>query len=536
MTSLWSAAGPAGSTTAYRLARAHARVLLVDKDAVPARQALRRRADDARGPAAAVLGRARRGGPDHPRALPAPVRPRDGAVVGARALPDDAAHGGSTRSSCSRRPRPAPTFRDGVRVEVESDRERPRRRRARRASTRVIGADGANGTTAKSARPRRRDRQRRRARRATCRTSVCRRTTGAACSCSSSRRFPAATAGSFRRATTSTSASAAGGPKARGCASTSRVLCERYGIDARRAEQPARPPPADAPVRRRCSRAGARSLVGDAAGVIDPVSGDGMYEGFVTATPRRGAHPRRRASTRYAARRAPRARRALVGRLGREEGPRPLPARRLRDHAAARHLAGAREARCSARSLIPGRRSGAGRTAMKLIEGLAQRRLKRPTRTCRCTVSAMELNPLLRRAVELGASDIHLKVGVPPILRRDGSLGPLEEAPDRSTDSDVGSRARSRRQALAGALRGLPRRPATSTSRTRTSDLPRFRVNAFRQRGHISFAFRVIPKNVPNFEHARACRPACAASPRSTAASCSSPARPAPERRRRSPR
>jgi len=34
----------------------------------------------------------------------------------------------------------------------------------------------------------------------------------------------------------------------------------------------------------------------------------------------------------------------------------------------------------------------------------------------------MELNPLLRRAVELGASDIHLKVGLPPILRRDGAL------------------------------------------------------------------------------------------------------------------
>ena len=31
-------------------------------------------------------------------------------------------------------------------------------------------------------------------------------------------------------------------------------------------------------------------------------------------------------------------------------------------------------------------------------------------------------------------------------------------------------------------------------------DLPRFRVNAYRQRGAISFAFRVIPKNVPNFE------------------------------------
>ena len=42
----------------------------------------------------------------------------------------------------------------------------------------------------------------------------------------------------------------------------------------------------------------------------------------------------------------------------------------------------------------------------------------------------MELNPLLRRAVELGASDIHLKVGFPPILRRDGALGPLEESRD----------------------------------------------------------------------------------------------------------
>jgi twitching motility protein PilT len=30
-------------------------------------------------------------------------------------------------------------------------------------------------------------------------------------------------------------------------------------------------------------------------------------------------------------------------------------------------------------------------------------------------------------------------------------------------------------------------------------DLPRFRVNAYRQRGAISFAFRVIPKNVPTF-------------------------------------
>src|SRR5690349_15058227 len=110
----------------------------------------------------------------------------------------------------------------------------------------------------------------------------------------------------------------------------------------------------------------------------------------------------------------------------------------------------------------------------------------------------MELNLLLRRAVELGASDIHLKVGVPPILRRDGSLGPLEEAPlvtDRDAESvleAVGKRAPDRLAAFGDT--------GDLDIAYQEEDLPRFRVNAFRQRGHISFAFRVIPKNVPNFE------------------------------------
>jgi twitching motility protein PilT len=110
----------------------------------------------------------------------------------------------------------------------------------------------------------------------------------------------------------------------------------------------------------------------------------------------------------------------------------------------------------------------------------------------------MELNPLLRRAVELGASDIHLKVGIPPILRRDGALGPLEEYPI-VTDSDaesvleaVGKRSPERLQAF--------KESGDLDIAYQHEDLPRFRVNAFRQRGHISVAFRVIPKNVPNFE------------------------------------
>ena len=110
----------------------------------------------------------------------------------------------------------------------------------------------------------------------------------------------------------------------------------------------------------------------------------------------------------------------------------------------------------------------------------------------------MELNPLLRRAVELGASDIHLKVGLPPILRRDGALGPLGEAPllsDRDAEAvleTVGKRSPERLEAF--------KSTGDLDVAYQEEDLPRFRVNAFRQRGHISFAFRVIPKHVPNFE------------------------------------
>jgi twitching motility protein PilT len=110
----------------------------------------------------------------------------------------------------------------------------------------------------------------------------------------------------------------------------------------------------------------------------------------------------------------------------------------------------------------------------------------------------MELNPLLSRAVDLGASDIHLKVGAPPILRRDGSLAPLDDAPlvtDRDTEivlEAVGRRAPERLEAF--------RTTGDLDVAYQEDDLPRFRVNAFRQRGHTSFAFRVIPKNVPSFE------------------------------------
>jgi twitching motility protein PilT len=113
----------------------------------------------------------------------------------------------------------------------------------------------------------------------------------------------------------------------------------------------------------------------------------------------------------------------------------------------------------------------------------------------------VDLNAALSRAVELGASDIHLKVGQPPVLRRDGQLGLL---PDHAPlyDSDL--------EAVLATIADLSPAKLAAFHETGELDLaytaeglPRFRVNGFRQRGSISFAFRVIPKNVPGFDELR---------------------------------
>ena len=110
----------------------------------------------------------------------------------------------------------------------------------------------------------------------------------------------------------------------------------------------------------------------------------------------------------------------------------------------------------------------------------------------------MDLNAVLLRAVELGATDIHLKLGQPPVCRIDGDLTPM---PDSPALDDA---------ALASVLDTIGRRAPEKLQHFHDAgdldiayqdgDLPRFRVNAYRQRSATSFAFRVIPKTVPTFE------------------------------------
>jgi twitching motility protein PilT len=110
----------------------------------------------------------------------------------------------------------------------------------------------------------------------------------------------------------------------------------------------------------------------------------------------------------------------------------------------------------------------------------------------------MDLNRLLQRAVELGASDIHLKLARPPMLRRDGDVAPMEEWP-ALTDTDLLA-ALERVCAISPAKRQQFHETGDLDLAYTAEDLPRFRVNVFRQRGEISFAFRVIPRKVPSFE------------------------------------
>jgi twitching motility protein PilT len=112
--------------------------------------------------------------------------------------------------------------------------------------------------------------------------------------------------------------------------------------------------------------------------------------------------------------------------------------------------------------------------------------------------TTIDLDKILSAAVERGASDVHLKAGRPPIVRFDGELEPLPGFSALgalelgAVVSHIGASAHSRLEVF--------ERTGELDTAYQPHGLPRFRVNAFRQRGEISLAFRVIPHRVPGFK------------------------------------
>lgn len=107
----------------------------------------------------------------------------------------------------------------------------------------------------------------------------------------------------------------------------------------------------------------------------------------------------------------------------------------------------------------------------------------------------LDLDGLLRFAVEQGASDVHLKVGSRPRLRVDGRLreGPFDTVEPTDTER------------LAAAV--IPRARAETFAVEHECDfmygiagLGRFRVSAFRQRGYVGLVLRRVLPGIPSFE------------------------------------
>jgi len=105
------------------------------------------------------------------------------------------------------------------------------------------------------------------------------------------------------------------------------------------------------------------------------------------------------------------------------------------------------------------------------------------------------IDELLRLTVQSGASDLHLSVGLPPMVRKDGKLVglPFEKMMERDTQRIV--------------FDVLNNSQIEKFERTHELDFSygvkgvgRFRFNVYRQRSSVGCAMRVIPNVVPSME------------------------------------
>ncbi|MEE3326812.1 MAG: type IV pili twitching motility protein PilT, partial [Myxococcota bacterium] len=108
----------------------------------------------------------------------------------------------------------------------------------------------------------------------------------------------------------------------------------------------------------------------------------------------------------------------------------------------------------------------------------------------------MELNDILQVAIKGGASDIHLKTGLPPMFRVDGALVPLRDG-ERFTSDEINSIALSIMNPVQKARFEENREADLGYG---VAGLGRFRVNVFQQRGTMGMVFRVIPFGVKSVE------------------------------------
>jgi twitching motility protein PilT len=111
------------------------------------------------------------------------------------------------------------------------------------------------------------------------------------------------------------------------------------------------------------------------------------------------------------------------------------------------------------------------------------------------TTMPLHIDDLLRYAVSVGASDLHLTSHMPALIRLNGAIRPIEGCPVLDHETI--------REMVFGVLSGAQRERFEAEKELDTShsivNVGRFRVNVFQQRGSVAAALRAIPHEIPEF-------------------------------------
>ncbi|GAM12069.1 type IV pilus twitching motility protein PilT [Mesobacillus selenatarsenatis] len=106
-----------------------------------------------------------------------------------------------------------------------------------------------------------------------------------------------------------------------------------------------------------------------------------------------------------------------------------------------------------------------------------------------------KIEHLLRSAFELKASDIHITVGIPPVMRINGDL--RRYGTDTITPDEIEAMAKS---IVPENSWDLFKSKGELDFSYGIAGISRFRVNAYHQRGCVSLAVRIVPTRIPTLE------------------------------------
>lgn len=110
--------------------------------------------------------------------------------------------------------------------------------------------------------------------------------------------------------------------------------------------------------------------------------------------------------------------------------------------------------------------------------------------------SSVRIEVLLEECIKKSASDLHIQVGLPPVLRISGALQPIPNTPILTEDMVE--------KLIFSTLDSMQREILSKDKEFDYSfsfgEIARFRVNAFNEKGNLAAAFRLIPTKMPTIE------------------------------------